>query len=138
MRHWPTPNRPGGLPSRKNGGPHAYRKDTERKSIADLVSCCAASNRARFENELHRLRGYRFKRLLIVGKRSAIEAGRYRSKITPAAVLGTLSAFEIRYEIPVVFEPTPEQAARTVERWAWYAAREAVEAVNSMARAALG
>ena len=39
----------------------------ERKSIPDLVSCCCASNRERFENELHRLRGFRFRRLLIVG-----------------------------------------------------------------------
>jgi len=36
----------------------------ERKSIADLVDCCVDSNRKRFENELHRLRGFRFRRLL--------------------------------------------------------------------------
>ena len=91
----------------------------ERKSIPDLVGCCAASNRERFENELHRLRGFRFRRLLIVGTRAAIEAGAYRSAITPAAVLGTLAAFEVRYDCPVVFEPTPDAAARRVECWAW-------------------
>ena len=36
----------------------------ERKSIEDLANCCLSSSRDRFEHELHRLRGYRFKRLL--------------------------------------------------------------------------
>jgi DNA excision repair protein ERCC-4 len=106
----------------------------ERKSIADLVSCCADSNRERFENELHRLRGFHFKRLLIVGERADIEAGAYRSKISPAAVLGTVAAFEIRYEIPAVFAPTPAEGAALVERWAWYAAREHITTTNNLRR----
>src|SRR6516164_9158936 len=39
----------------------------ERKSVSDLVGCCMGDGRRRFEAELHRLRGYRFKRLLIIG-----------------------------------------------------------------------
>lgn len=108
----------------------------ERKSIEDLVSCCAGSNRERFEHELHRLRGYRFKRLLIIGQRAEIELHRYRSTISPAAVLGTLAAFEVRYDIPVVFASTPETGAAVVEVWAWYFAREAVQGVNSLFRQA--
>lgn len=107
----------------------------ERKSVADLVACCAASNRERFENELHRLRGFRFRRLLVIGTRQEIEAGAYRSTIRPAAVLGTLAAFEVRFDCPVVFEPDPAAAARRVESWAWYAAREAVESCNAILRA---
>jgi ERCC4-type nuclease len=106
----------------------------ERKSIPDLVSCCVASNRDRFENELHRLRGFRFRRLLIIGTPQDIIDGAYRSQIKPNAVLGTVATFEIRYDCPVVFEPTPETAARRVECWAWYYAREAVESVNSLFR----
>jgi ERCC4-type nuclease len=44
----------------------------ERKSIEDLANCCLAGNRDRFEHELHRLRGYRFKRLLVIGTREDI------------------------------------------------------------------
>jgi DNA excision repair protein ERCC-4 len=106
----------------------------ERKSIPDLVSCCAASNRERFEHELHRLRGFRFRRLLVIGTRHEIEAGAYRSTIRPAAVLGTLSAFEVRYDCPVVFADDPAAGAAMVERWAWYAAREHVRAVNDLLR----
>lgn len=110
----------------------------ERKSIPDLVACCAASNRDRFENELHRLRGFRFKRLLVIGTRQEIEAGQYRSNIKPAAVLGTLAAFESRYDVPTVYAATPREGAALVERWGWYMAREVVETCNALLRAAAG
>src|SRR5947209_4034298 len=55
----------------------------ERKSIQDLVGCCTGENRERFERELIRLRGYRFKRLLIVGSQADVEVGHYRSRISP-------------------------------------------------------
>ncbi len=38
----------------------------ERKSVDDFANCCIGGNRERFERELHRLRGYQFKRLLIM------------------------------------------------------------------------
>jgi ERCC4-type nuclease len=106
----------------------------ERKSISDLVGCCIGQNRERFERELHRLRGFRFKRLLVIGCEAQILKGEYHSNIAPKAVLGTLSAFEIRYDVPVVFYETPELAARQIERWAFWFAREMVEAVNSLWR----
>jgi DNA excision repair protein ERCC-4 len=106
----------------------------ERKTISDLVGCCIGQNRERFERELHRLRGFRFKRLLIVGTEAEILKGDYRSNIKPAAVIGTLGAFESRYDLPVVFKASAELAADQVERWAWYFAREMVETVNSLWR----
>jgi ERCC4-type nuclease len=106
----------------------------ERKSIADLVACCVGENRERFFRGLHRLRGYRFKRLLIVGSREEIEAGAYRSRITPAAVLATITTIEARFDVPAVFAATPGDAARMVEGWAWYFAREIVESANDLLR----
>lgn len=96
----------------------------ERKSVADLVGCCCGSNRDRFENELHRLRGYRFRRLLIVGNQSEIEGGAYRSRVSPASVFGTLAMIEARYDCPVVFASTPTIGGELVEGWACYFARE--------------
>ncbi len=105
----------------------------ERKSIADLVgSVCA--ERERFERELHRLRGFHFKRLLIVGSRSEVEAGLYRSKMTPRAVLASLDAFECRYQVPVFWSADPIQAASLIERWGWFYAREHVLACNELLR----
>ena len=107
----------------------------ERKTIADLAGCCTGDNRDRFFRELHRLRGHRFKRLLIVGTRAEIEAGSYRSELSPKAVLATLGAIEARFDVPVCFAESASLAAREVERWAFYFAREQVETVNTLARA---
>ena len=106
----------------------------ERKSIADLVACCAGDNRKRFFRELHRLRGFKFKRLVIVGAREHIEAGHYRLKISPKSVLATLAVIEVRFDTPVVFAPTPEAAAELVESWAWWVAREIVVNANDLLR----
>lgn len=114
------------------GGEHVFA--VERKSIDDLVGCCTGENRERFEREMHRLRGFRFKRLLIVGSKRTIEAQGYRSKIKPAAVLHSLAAWECRFDLPVVFVDHPEQAAALVEGWAWWFAREMVEGANSLLR----
>jgi ERCC4-type nuclease len=106
----------------------------ERKSIDDLANCCLSSNRDRLEHELHRLRGFRFKRLLVIGSREDIVAGRYHSRIAPKAVLATLGAFEVRYDLPVVFSETTESAARMIEQWAWYYAREVTVSANMLLR----
>lgn len=104
----------------------------ERKSVADLVGCCVGGNRDRFFRELHRLRGFRFVRLLVIGTRGEIETGQYRSAIKPSSVLGTLAAIEARYNVPVVFAPTPAQAAWQVEEWIWWFAREIVLNANNL------
>ena len=94
----------------------------ERKTISDLCGSLT-SGRKRFEFELHRLRGFRFKRLLIIGLRSDIVAGNYRSKASPKSILASLNAFEVRYDIPVVFA-SEEKAAELVVRWGYWMARE--------------
>jgi ERCC4-type nuclease len=106
----------------------------ERKGIDDLGSGCLASNRTRFEHELHRLRGYAFKRLLIVGTRALIEIGRYHSRIAPTSVLATLAAFEVRYDLPVVFIETPEAAAIQIERWVFYYCREVMKLAHALTK----
>ncbi|HRE04222.1 MAG TPA: ERCC4 domain-containing protein [Opitutaceae bacterium] len=106
----------------------------ERKSIADLVACCVGDNRDRFFRELHRLRGFLFKRLLIVGTAEEVERGTYRSQVKPAAVLATLSALEVRFDVPVVFASLREEAACKIESWVYWFAREQVEILNGVAR----
>jgi DNA excision repair protein ERCC-4 len=105
----------------------------ERKSIQDLVGCCMGENRERFERELHRLRGFRFKRLLIVGTEEDIRAERYISRIKPQSVLATLAAFEVRYDCPVIWCATPEEASQAVERWAFWFSRELLLSANQLA-----
>lgn len=104
----------------------------ERKSINDLVGSLS-TGRDRFERELHRLRGYAFSRLLVVGTRFDIESRSYRSRMNPKAVLHSINAFEARY-IPIIWEPTPKQAAETVERWAFWFHREHARRFQRMAK----
>ena len=95
----------------------------ERKTVDDLVHS-VIQQRERFEKELHRLRGFHFARLLIIGTEQQIEQGHYRSQANPKAVLHSMYALEIRYSVPIVFSPTPQAAALLVERWAYWYARE--------------
>lgn len=67
---------------------------------------------------------YEFCRLLIIGIRADIEEGRYVSKALPKAVMASVDAFEVRYSLPVVWEPSESVAAQLVERWARYFVRE--------------
>ena len=95
----------------------------ERKSIADLVGSVIQC-RERFERELCRMRGHEFRRLLIIGTRADIEEGRCVSKTLPKAVMASVDVFEVRYQLPVVWEPSETAAAALIERWARYFARE--------------
>jgi DNA excision repair protein ERCC-4 len=103
----------------------------ERKSIDDLVGCCAGENRNRFERELHRLRGFWFARLLIIGSEADIEGHRYRSQMKPRSVLHTVRAFEARY-VPVVWETDAARAAELIETWVYWFARELVKAGSAV------
>jgi hypothetical protein len=89
---------------------YALGEPSSRKSTGDHFACCMGENWERFERELHRLGGFRFTRLLIVGREEAIPGGRYRSAITPKAVMAMLGAFEARYDLPVVFQPNPRSS----------------------------
>lgn len=95
----------------------------ERKSVADLVQS-VTFERDRFERELIRIRGYSFRRLLIVGSLAQIEAHEYQSRTEPKAVIASVTAFEIRYGLPVCFIHAPTAAAVQIERWAHYFVRE--------------
>jgi len=92
----------------------------ERKSIADLTASLVGTNRERFERELLRLRSMRFKRLLVVGSPSDIERHAYRSKIPPKSVFASLAAYEVRFDLPVVWQAGEIEAARLVCRWAHF------------------
>jgi hypothetical protein len=105
----------------------------EKKTISELPGIFTG-DRERFERECCRLRGHRFKRLLIIGTRRQIEEQHYTSNVSPKAILHSLSAFECRYDLPVVFMPDAEAAARQVESWVFWFCREIVESCNDLLR----
>jgi len=108
-----------------------HRFAVERKSISDLVGSLT-SGRERFERELHRLRGFDFARLLIIGTEADITNHRYRSKASPKSILHSLYAFEARYGIPAVWGGSESRSAALVERWAFWYAREVSRAAEAV------
>ena len=74
---------------------------------------------------------------MIVGSETDILEGRYRSNINPHCVLGTLCAYEARFDLPHVYCATPDHAARQIERSTFYFAREMVKTVNDIRRGSL-
>ena len=105
----------------------------ERKTTGDLVQSLTRE-RDRFSRELQRMRAFDFRRLLVVGAPADLEEHRYRSLANPKAIIGSLCAFEVRFDVPVCFRETPEAAAVQVERWATYFVRECLIAASETLR----
>ncbi len=75
----------------------------ERKSLDDLVGCLMGSNRERFERELARGRHYDHFAVVVEANLSDVAQGRYRSEMTPQAVLQSLVTFQVRYRVPFMW-----------------------------------
>jgi hypothetical protein len=61
-----------------------------------------------------------FPTILIVGSPHEVQAKAHN----PKAIFSSLTAMETRYNVPVVWEASPETAALLVERWSWFFWRE--------------
>ncbi len=94
----------------------------ERKSLDDLLAC-VGRERSRFKHELQRLRGYRFRLLVIEADATTLEAGEWRSRLTPSHILGSLAAWTAQYGLPTWLSGTHEAAGRFVERFLYQSAR---------------
>ncbi len=87
----------------------------ERKSLPDLVACCG-QDRARFVEQIQRMRDFRFRALVLETTMTHISIGAYRSEINPLSVLGTLIKIAQEMAVPVWFAEDAQGAAQLVER----------------------
>lgn len=71
----------------------------ERKSLDDLVGCLKGGNRDRFERELARGRAYELFAVVCEGSWQDVSAGGFRSEMRPQAVLQSIMAFMVRYQV---------------------------------------
>ncbi len=94
----------------------------ERKSLPDLLGC-VGRERDRFKRELQRLRGYRFRCLVVEASYADLEGGEWRSKIQPSHVLGSLAAWMAQFGLPIWLAGDHESAARFAEKYLFQAAR---------------
>ena len=108
----------------------------ERKELGDLLSCVGV-DRARFDREIQRMLTYPTRALIVEASWADIEAGGWRSKVTPSAALGSLLGWTCR-GLPVVMAGNRDRAALFVRRILFIAARrrwrEARAFVNGIPR----
>lgn len=96
----------------------------ERKSLSDLVHTII-HDRARFERELERMRTFDFRRVVCTASIDAVRRGKYpHSMANPKAVVASIAAFEVRYNVPFVFAGSSDEAGRRIVEWARYFTRE--------------
>jgi DNA excision repair protein ERCC-4 len=82
----------------------------ERKELSDLL-VCITTERDRFKRELLRLRSYACKAVVVEATLADIMAGRYRSRVHPSAVVGSICSWMNRYKVPFVFAGNRDGAA---------------------------
>lgn len=93
----------------------------ERKSLDDLLGC-VGHDRERFDREVQRLLAYPVRALIIESSWAALERGGWRSKVTPAAALGSCLGW-IASGLPIVMADNHERAGQFVARILFTAAR---------------
>ena len=86
----------------------------ERKEINDLVGSLS-TGRARFERELQRSKALDYFALIVEATFDDLVCSRYRSKMTPASVVESLSAFSIRYGLSIWFAENRDYAGRLTQ-----------------------
>ena len=79
----------------------------ERKSLDDLVGCLT-SGRERFERELHRLRSFDLRAVVVEANMVDLARGNYRSQMNPTAAVNSVLAFQQRYDVPFLFAGSRE------------------------------
>lgn len=93
----------------------------ERKGLGDLLACIGAE-RERFDREIMRLLAYPVRALIVESTWLDLEAGRWQSKVTPTAAIGSLLGW-IAAGLPIVLAGDHERAGRYVGRLLYTAAR---------------
>jgi len=83
----------------------------ERKSLGDLIGCLSG-DRARFERELARLRGYDCAAVVVEQPQSVLRLGHFRSRMDAGAAWQSCIALSMRYRIPFWFCESRQDAER--------------------------
>lgn len=86
----------------------------ERKTLADFVGS-VIRQRARFLREVRRLAEYDLGCVVVEASLEDVVAGRYRSDVSPSAVIGAALSIIVDHGVPVFFCSDRQLACRFVE-----------------------
>jgi ERCC4-type nuclease len=95
----------------------------ERKSLPDLIGCIGVE-RERFERELKRMLAYPVRAVVVEATWADLHAGQWRSKVTPAAAMGSVLGW-VAEGVPFLLVGDHAEAGRVVARMLFIAARRA-------------
>ena len=109
----------------------------ERKSLPDLLGVIGGG-RERFERELSRMRGYRYRVVIVEADWGSLEAGDYRSKISPSAATGSIAAWAGRYQIGFQFCGSRAGAEQFAVKFLCSAARHELRRLAALQQAVSG
>ena len=93
----------------------------ERKSESDMLSCIG-TDRDRFDREVQRLLAYPVRALVIESTWARFEVGDWRSRIKPAAAVGSCLGW-VAMGLPIVMAGDHNRAGRYVSKLLYIAAR---------------
>lgn len=93
----------------------------ERKSESDLIACVGIE-RERFDREVQRLLAYPVRALVVESTWERIESGEWRSKVTPAAAIGSLLGW-VAAGLPIIMAGDHQRAGQYVARLLFIAGR---------------
>ena len=105
----------------------------ERKSLSDLLACIG-QHRARFDREVLRLLAYPTRAIVIEATWGDLEAGEWRSQVTPAAAVGSVLGW-VAAGVPVLLAGDHARAGRFVGRLLFTAARRRWREARALVRA---
>jgi len=102
----------------------------ERKSESDLLACIGVE-RERFDREVLRLLAYPVRALVVESTWERIEAGNWRSKVTPAAAMGSLIGWAAM-GLPIFMADSHDRAGQFIARILFTAARREYRKLRSL------
>lgn len=85
----------------------------ERKSLVDLTGSLT-HGRARFIRELERLAEYRYAAIIVEASFNEVSGPYKHCKADASSIIGSLQAFQVRYDIDVIFACTRTMAAEII------------------------
>jgi DNA excision repair protein ERCC-4 len=102
----------------------------ERKSLDDAAGCIGIE-RDRFSREIERLLGFQHRLLVIESSWDEIEAGNYRSRVSPNSFTASLLGWQAR-GLPVLLTGDRERAQRFTAKWFYLVARTQYRAMRAL------
>lgn len=102
----------------------------ERKSLPDLLGCIGVE-RDRFEREIMRLLAYPVRAVVVEASWAELEAGQWRSKVTPKAAQGSCLGW-MAMGVPFLFTGSRMATATAMSRMLFIAVRRRWDELVSM------